>query len=212
MNTDMTAETEVRCTDSATVRTDRSSWSWHSSSVSASMTIAGYLLGWWFEALQTSDACRTPQFSVTCQFVKNSLWDITFPEQTSATLVGRRVSGQVAASRIVDYAGKPDDMAQPAELSLERQHTAHRKSTASAYARSLRQLVFLFVVITLFDGWPWSYSNESTFAVSFPWINANDSRSHNNYNVTHKKVTTRYRNSPVSQKATATARSGLCGQ
>jgi len=102
MNTDMTAETEVRCTDSATVRTDRSSWSWHSSSVSASMTIAGYLLGWWFEALQTSDVCRTPQFSVTCQFVKNSLWDITFPEQTSATLVGRRVSGQVAVRRIVD--------------------------------------------------------------------------------------------------------------
>jgi len=45
MNMKMTAETEVRCTDSDTVRTDRSSWSCHSSSVSESTTIAGHLLG-----------------------------------------------------------------------------------------------------------------------------------------------------------------------
>jgi len=53
----MTAEIKVQYTDSVTV-----------------------LLGCCFEALQTSDAHRTPQFSGSCQLFKIIFWDVTFPE------------------------------------------------------------------------------------------------------------------------------------
>jgi len=65
-----TAETEV--TDSVTVRTDRPSWSCHSSSVYASTTIAGCLfLGWCSEALQTGgDTCKNS--TILCQLPRSS--------------------------------------------------------------------------------------------------------------------------------------------